>query len=93
MKKFKSIYLIINTYFNVLARPQHIGTIINITKCKRDICKINTISIDKNYIYQSIPIITRRSVLVILSIINTFIKVLIYITFKILYIHYLHLLV
>ncbi len=65
VKEVKSVRQIINTHFNLKARPWQVGAIIDITKCKRDVCAITGTSTGKNLVYQSIPVITRGFVLVI----------------------------
>ncbi len=66
MKEVESVRQVINTHFNIKARPWQVSIIIDITKCKRDICAIIDTSANKSLVYQLIPVIIGGSVLVIL---------------------------
>ncbi len=86
VKEVENIHQVINTHFNHKARPWQVGAIIDITKRKRDVCAIADTSTGKNLIYQSIPVITGGSVLVISPTI-TLMKDQVYIVPKMLYNH------
>lgn len=62
----------------------------DIIKCKKHVYAIANTSADKSLVYQSLPVIIKGLVFIILSII-ALMKDQIYITPKILYNHYLHL--
>ncbi len=64
----------------------------DITKCKSDVCAIAGTNAGKSLVYQSIPIVTGGSVLVILPTI-ALIEDQVCIAPKMLYYHYLHLVV
>lgn len=89
MKEVKSVCQIINTYFNLKARLWQISALIDITKCKKDVCAIAGTKASKSLVYQLIPVVTRGSVLVIVPII-TYMKDQVCIAPKILCIYHLH---
>lgn len=70
VKKVKSVRQIINTHFNLKAKPWLVNAVIDITKYKKDVCAIARTNAGKNLVYQSILIITGGFVLVILPIIT-----------------------
>lgn len=90
MKKVESVCQVINTYFNLKAKPWQVDAFMDITKCKRDVCAIVSINASKSFIYQSIPIVIGRFVLVILPII-ALMEDRVCITPKMLYNHHLYL--
>lgn len=57
---------IINEQFDVKARPWQISVVVDIIKQNWDICAIADTNAGKSLVYQSIPIITSDSILVIL---------------------------
>lgn len=61
----ESVRRVINTYFNLKARPWQVNAVIDITKRKRDVCAIAGTNAGKSLVYQSIPVITGGCVLVI----------------------------
>ena len=92
VKEVERVRQVINTHFNLKARPWQVGAVVDITKRKRDVCAIAGTNSGKNLVYQSIPVITEGSVLVILPAITLMVDQ-VCITPKMLYIHYLHLIV
>ena len=65
VKEVESVRQVINTHFNLKARPWQVGAVMDITKRKRDVCAIAGTSAGKSLVYQSIPVVTGGSVLVI----------------------------
>lgn len=65
VKEVESVRQVINTHFNFKARPWQVGAVIDITKRKRDVCAIAGTNAGKSLVYQSIPVVTGGSVLVI----------------------------
>lgn len=92
MKKVKNVCQVTNNYFKFKAKPWQVGSIIDIIKYKRNIYTIAGISNSKNLIYLSILVVTKGSVFVILPII-TFIKNQVFFALKMLYNHYIHLII
>ena len=90
VKKIKSVCQVINTQFNLKIRPWQVGIVTDITKRKTNICAIAGINTGKSLIYQSIPRVTKGSVVVISPII-AFIKDKLGIGPDILCIYHLHL--
>lgn len=90
LKEVESVHQVINTYFNLKARPCQVGAVINITKRKRDVCAIAGTSTGKSLVYYLIPVVIRGSILVVLPTI-AFIKDQVCIIPKILYNHHLYL--
>lgn len=66
MVEVESVRRAINTHFNLKARPWQVNVVLDITKYKRDVCAIAETNAGKSLVYQSIPVITGGSVLVIL---------------------------
>lgn len=54
-----------SSQFNVKARPWQVSVVVDITKQNRDVCAIAGTNAGKSLVYQSIPVITGGSVLVI----------------------------
>lgn len=90
VKKFERVRPVINTHFNLKAKPWQISAIMDITKCKKDVYAIIDTNAGKSFIYQAIPVVTRGSVLVILPTI-ALMEDQVCIALKMLYIYYLHL--
>lgn len=65
MKEVNIICGVINEQFRVKARPWQVSVVIDITKRRRDVCIIAGINAGKSLVYQSIPVFTGGSVLVI----------------------------
>lgn len=65
MTEVKAVCQAINEQFNVKARPWQVSVVIDITKQKREVCAIAGTNAGKSLVYQSIPVITGGSVLVI----------------------------
>lgn len=65
MKEVESVRQVINTHFNLKARPWQVSVVIDITKHKKDVCAIAGTNAGKCLVYQSIPVVTGGSVLVI----------------------------
>lgn len=66
VKEVERVCQVINTHFNLKAKLWQVGAIIDITKHKKDICAIVGTNADKSLVYQTLPMVTRGSVLVIL---------------------------
>ncbi len=67
IKKSESVHQIINTHFNLKAKPWQVNAIMNITKCKKNIYAIVDINASKSLVYWLIPFVIDKSILVILS--------------------------
>ena len=65
VKEIERVRQVINIHFNLKARPWQVGAVVDITKRKRDVCAIAGTNSGKNLVYQSIPVVTKASVLVI----------------------------
>lgn len=65
MTEVNAVRQAINERFNAKARPWQVGVVIDITKRKRDVCAIAGTNAGKRLVYQSIPVVTGGSVLVI----------------------------
>ena len=89
MKEVESVRQVINTHFNLKARPWQVGAVMDITKRKRDVCAIAGTNAGKSLAYQSIPVVTGGSVLVILPTI-ALMEDQVCIAPKMLYYHHLH---
>ncbi len=52
IKEVESVRQVINTHFNLKARPWQVGAVMDITKRKRDICAIAGTKAGKSFVYQ-----------------------------------------
>ena len=66
MVEVETVCRAINTHLNLKARPWQVSIVIDITKHKRDVCAIARTNAGKSLLYQSVPVITGGSVIVIL---------------------------
>ena len=65
MIEINTVRRAINKRFNVKTRPWQVSVVIDITKRKRVVCAIAGTNAGKSLVYQSIPVVTGGSVLVI----------------------------
>lgn len=89
VKEVKSVCFVMNTHFKYKTKPWQVDFIMDIIKCKRNICAIAGTSNSKNLVYLSILFVIKGSLFVILPII-TLIKNQVFFALKMLYNHYLY---